>query len=137
MLKVRGKPTHPEHAHLLVFPTRENYDISHILTTIKQSVAKKAIPFVRNNAPDFLVQMSDRQPNGKVTIRFWQRGGGYDRNLWTPRDVWEKIDYIHNNPVKRNLAVTPAQWPWSSAADFAGSTNGPLPIDFETLPKRV
>jgi putative transposase len=126
----------PEHAHLLIFPTGESYDISRIFTTIKQSVAKTAIAYVRNNAPDFLEQMSDRQPNGKVISRFWQRGGGYDRNLWTPRDVWEKIDYIHNNPVKRNLSATPTEWAWSSAGDFAG-TQGPLPIDFETIPKRI
>ena len=26
--------------------------------------------------------MEDRQPNGKVHFRFWQRGGGYDRNVF-------------------------------------------------------
>lgn len=52
----------PEHSHLLVFPTHEIYSISDILSTIKQSVAKRAISFVRSRAPDFLEEMADRQP---------------------------------------------------------------------------
>src|SRR5436190_2171777 len=70
----------PEHAHFLIWPTKR-YDISDILNSIKQSVAKKALMFVRREAPDFLGFMEDRQPNGKVHHRFWQRGGGYDRNV--------------------------------------------------------
>ena len=25
-----------------------------------------------------------------------------------------KLDYMHNNPVKRRLVASPADWPWSS-----------------------
>jgi putative transposase len=126
----------PEHSHLLIFPTQDIYSISDILSTIKQSVGKRAISFVRDQAPDFLEQMTDRQPNGTSAIRFWQRGGGYDRNLWNPRDIWEKIDYIHNNPVKRKLCVAPQDWQWSSAAAYAGSRAGPLSIDLHSVPAK-
>src|SRR4051794_35161592 len=44
----------PEHSHLLIFPTQDIYSISGILSTIKQSVAKRAIAFVRAQSPDFL-----------------------------------------------------------------------------------
>jgi putative transposase len=44
----------PEHAHLLVWPTAEHYEISDVLNSIKQSVAKRALLFVRREAPDFL-----------------------------------------------------------------------------------
>ena len=124
----------PEHAHLLIVPTREIYNISEILSTIKQSVAKRAVAFVRSSAPGFLSQMADCQPNGAVSFRFWQRGGGYDRNLWSPADVWEKIDYMHNNPVKRKLCASADEWMWSSAADYLGLRQGPLRIDFDSVP---
>jgi putative transposase len=32
------------------------------------------------------------------------------------RDFWEKVKYIHQNPVKAGLASAAADWPWSSAA---------------------
>ncbi len=53
-------------------------------------------------APEFAQHMQHLSPTGEVTLRFWQRGGGYDTNLWTPKFIHEKIAYIHNNPVERN-----------------------------------
>src|SRR5205807_10376672 len=41
----------PEHAHLLLWPTVLDYNISHILNSIKQSVAKRALLYVRREAP--------------------------------------------------------------------------------------
>jgi hypothetical protein len=45
--------------------------------------------------------MADIQPNGTVQYRFWQRGGGHDRNLMESTAIWAEIDYIHANPVRR------------------------------------
>jgi REP-associated tyrosine transposase len=78
--------------------------------------------------------MEDRQPNGKVHHRFWQRGGGYDRNVTEAAAVHQQIDYIHNNPVRRGLCGKPDEWLWSSAGDHAGIRTGPLAIDRESLP---
>jgi putative transposase len=78
--------------------------------------------------------MEDQQPNGEVSYRFWQRGGGYDRNLFEPATIFEEIDYFHNNPVRRGLCLKPEDWFWSSAADYAGIRVGPLRIDRESLP---
>jgi len=40
--------------------------------------------------------------------------------LYTPEVMWQKIDYIHNNPTqpKWNLARTPQEYKWSSAAYY-------------------
>ena len=47
---------------------------------------------------------------GLSWIQDWQRGGGYDHNLWSTDKVWEKIDYVHANPVKRELVTRPQHW---------------------------
>src|SRR5947207_749575 len=39
----------PEHAHLLIWPTESKYNISVILNSIKQSVAKRALAHVRRH----------------------------------------------------------------------------------------
>ena len=124
----------PEHSHLLIYPLEEHYDISAILASIKKSVANRALAFVGRHAPDFQPRMRDEQPNGKVAHRFWQRGGGYDRNLFSPRYIWQTIDYIHDNPVRRGLCDTPADWYWSSAADYHRGTPGPLVVEMSDLP---
>jgi len=43
----------PEHVHLLVCPVNPQYSISLFLKSVKQSVSKKALSFVREQAPGF------------------------------------------------------------------------------------
>ncbi len=124
----------PEHVHLLVCPIESEYDTSDFLRSLKKSVANKAVKYVRKHAPAFLDRMLDQQPNGADAYRFWQRARGYDRNIWEPRYVHQMIDYIHANPVRRGLCERPEDWPWSSAADYANIRQGPLVIDFDSLP---
>jgi REP-associated tyrosine transposase len=126
----------PEHAHTLILPAFDRPRVGPILNSIKQSVAKRAVRWTRANAPDKLHLMADRDRKGRVTYRFWQRGAGYDRNLWTPRHIWEAIDYIHLNPVEAGLCSLPEQWHWSSAIDFEGGGAGPIGLDLEHLPAR-
>jgi putative transposase len=127
----------PEHAHLLIWPTEPEYDVSEILSSIKQSVAKRALIHVRRTIPAFLTKMEDRQPNGDLHYRFWQRGGGYDRNIIEPATAHQEIEYLHNNPVRRGLCPKPEDWPWSSAADYAALRSGPLTLDRQSLPTLV
>jgi putative transposase len=124
----------PEHAHLLIWPTEREYEISEVLNSIKQSVAKRALIYVRRTAPSFLPRMEDRQPNGAIHYRFWQRGGGYDRNIIEPQALHQQMEYIHNNPVRRGLCAKPDNWLWSSAADYAAARVGPLTIDKQSVP---
>lgn len=124
----------PEHVHLLIWPTGDAYSISKILSTLKQPVSKRALLYVREHAPGFLQRMEDRRPNGIVSHRFWQRGGGYDRNVTEPQTVWKEIEYIHANPVRRGLCQRPSDWSWSSALEFESPGSGPLRIDFSSLP---
>ncbi len=60
---------------------------------------------------------------------FWQRGGGYDRNIVTESELFEKVEYIHQNPVRRGLVKRSTDWPWSSARWYAGDRSGPVTID--------
>jgi len=125
----------PEHVHLLVWPTEHEYDISTFLSSVKLPVTRKALAFVRTEAPQFLANMRDRQPNGDEHYRFWQRGGGYDRNLTEPTTIWSEMDYIHANPVRRGLCERAVDWFWSSAADYLGVRQGPLVLDTSSLPR--
>jgi putative transposase len=124
----------PEHVHLLICLRSDAYSVSRILGTIKQPVAKRAILFVTREAPQFLPWITDRQPNGRESLRFWQRGGGFDRNLWTPRHIWSTIDYIHANPVRRGLCALDTEWAWSSARAYQGVQASPLSVDVDSLP---
>jgi putative transposase len=123
----------PNHVHLLVFPHEET-KVSDILSGIKKPVGKLAGHFIRENAPEFIPQMSDRQPDGTIILRFWQQGGGYDRNMYSVQELHEKIRYIHNNPVRQELVLGPKNWVWSSYQAWENGVDEPLQIDRNTLP---
>jgi putative transposase len=59
-----------------------------------------------------------RERPGLYGFRFWQEGGGYDRNLRTEVAVMAAIRYIHENPVRRGLCLQPTDWRWSSACPY-------------------
>ncbi len=119
----------PEHVHVIVWPRDPTYEVRLIRTALKVPVQRKALDFLRRQAPGYLDRLRDGQPNGDVHYRFWQRGGGYDRNITDPATLRAMIEYIHNNPVRRGLVSSPADWLWSSARFYEGCQDVPLRMD--------
>jgi putative transposase len=119
----------PEHVHLLIRPRRANYDISRILTALKWPVSRWALAHLRRYAPNWIERLTERRPGGRPTAHFWQPGGGFDRNVDHEQTALAMIDYIHRNPVRRELVRTPEEWPWSSARWYVGQRDVPLAID--------
>jgi putative transposase len=124
----------PTHVHMIVFPRRLDTRMANVLASLKRSVAEKAIRWTEAHAPGSVRLFLDAQPNGTLTRRFWQRGGGYDRNLWSTNAIWDMINHVHNNPVEAGLSRTRDEWRWSSAAYYETQTPGPIPLDLAQLP---
>jgi putative transposase len=119
----------PEHAHVLIYPRRIEYDVGLILKSIKQPVAQSAIAFLRTQAPEWLDRLRVARPGGRVEYRFWQQGGGYDRNVFQETTAWQCVDYLHANPVRRELCSHPPDWIWSSARWYEGLEPVKLEMD--------
>jgi putative transposase len=119
----------PEHVHVVIWPQEPLYEIRLIRTALKVPVQRTALAYLRREAPDFLERLRDEQPNGEVHYRFWQRGGGYDRNITDSTTVRTMIDYIHLNPVRRGLVAQATDWLWSSAGFYAGRSDAMLSMD--------
>ncbi len=107
----------PEHCHIVVKPRNDAYEMSKILKSIKSQAAKdifKAEPTLRS-------MLAAHRPSRGTEHHFWQRGGGYDRNIFKTKTIWDVIRYIHANPVRRRLCEGVYDcWPWSSAAAYNG-----------------
>ncbi len=119
----------PEHVHVLVWPRDEVYEVRLIRAALKIPVQRQALAFLRARSSPFLNVLRDVRPNGKVHYRFWQRGGGYDRNVNERATLLAMIEYIHNNPVRRGLVKHALDWPWSSARFYAGWDDVMLKMD--------
>jgi REP element-mobilizing transposase RayT len=58
----------------------------------------------------------------------WRRGFD-DLLIYSSKQFKTKVEYIHNNPVKKELVASPTEYPYSSARDWAGMGRGVVPID--------
>jgi len=62
---------------------------------------------------------ADRPHYRNWRYKIWQQGASYDFNVYTPRNLLQKVAYIHANPVRAGLVARPEDYPWSSAINYA------------------
>lgn len=116
----------PDHVHVLLCPRRPRYQMRIILAALKRPVATSARAYLAEHRETrWLERLTVRYPTRRV-FRFWQPGGGFDRNIFRDRTVAAVVEYIHANPVRRGLAEKPTDWEWSSARDWEGRRDVPL-----------
>jgi putative transposase len=118
----------PDHVHLLLRPRGEDYSVPQILKTIKGQFAKRLIDDWKTRHPYQLKRLQIQTPTG-IGYRVWQRGGGFDRNLFSHDLIRKAIAYIEDNPVRKGLVSIPADWKWSSARARLGHSDEPLEVD--------
>ena len=122
----------PEHVHLLFVPREACVSIGNFQGAIKEQVARQAIQWLEQNAPEWIPRITV-QEGSRMRRRFWQPGGGYDRNINSLETLLHMIEYIHLNPVRRGLVERAIDWKWSSARWYAGI--GPRLIEMDrTVP---
>ena len=100
---VVGYVVMPEHIHLLLSEPAKGL-LAVGLQALKLSVAKRA----------------GQRP-------FWQ-ARYYDFNVFTAAKRFEKLHYMHMNPVKRGLVVNPEDWVWSSCRYYLAGEQGRVKI---------
>ncbi len=90
----------PEHVHIIVYPRNQLHDIAWFLISVKQSVSRKAHKWLSMNNREWLEKLTVIRRDGRAVFRFWQAGGGYDRNIKEYATLIQMIEYIHANPVR-------------------------------------
>ena len=121
----------PEHVHLIVAPRKPGVPIGRIIGRVKESVSRKAVARLKEHSTEWLSRITVQE--GKTTRhRFWQPGGGYDRNIDQETTLGAMIDYLHSNPVRRKLVERADEWEWSSARWYAGVR--PVQLEMDPLP---
>ena len=125
----------PEHVHLLVAPQKPGVKIGLFAGAVKEQVARRAIRWLAQHAAQWLPRITVHEGD-RIRRRFWQPGGGYDRNVDNLKTLRSMIDYLHQNPVRRGLVQRAEDWEWSSARWYASLTPVLLEMD-RTLPMFV
>jgi REP element-mobilizing transposase RayT len=114
------------HLHMVVQSTNLNRDMARF----KSYTAKRLLSYLtEQNVSQILEQLAfyKKAHKGDRAYQFWQEGYHPE---WIEDDemMRQKIEYIHQNPVKRGYVDRAEHWRYSSARDYAGAS-GLIEID--------
>ncbi len=120
----------PTHVHLLLRPRSAEWTVPSVLHAMKRPFAERVLRRWRRLSAPVLNRVRDRRGR----CHFWQPGGGYDRNIVSDEELFEKIEYIHLNAVRAGLVEHAADYPFSSASWYAGEKQRAM-IPLNPLPR--
>jgi REP element-mobilizing transposase RayT len=118
--KIFGFVIMPNHIHLL-WQIAENRNREDVQRDFLKFTAQQFKFELKKTNPDFLeefrVDAKDRE------YQIWERNP-LSVDIWTDEVMWQKLEYIHNNPVqeKWKLAALPEDYPYSSARFYFDRT---------------
>jgi len=125
----------PSHLHVICQACKTN-TLSDILRDFKTFTSKQIIKFVQEEAEsrkEWLLDLFSKECSHlskKQVFKVWQ-DGNQPKIIYTPAFFWEKLDYIHNNPVEEMIVEKPEDYMFSSARNYA-DLDGLLDVIIET-----
>ena len=127
----------PEHVHVLLFPhrrgSRDAIPVADLLRDFKQQVGfhgkARLRDYWREHGSLWSPPLND-WANGKFGAHDFWNARGHDRDFDDHDELIAKVEYCHNNPVKRGLVATPADWKWSSYRSLELEDPSPIAMDW-------
>ena len=122
----------PNHLHAII-ATEGSHTVGDIMRDFKKFTSKRVVNELENDSQEsrrkwMLDRFRFRGDNDrKITFyRLWQ--DGYHPVSLTSYEMYQqKLDYIHDNPVRHEFVSRPEGYLYSSAVNFAGG-KGLLPL---------
>lgn len=115
------------HLHMVVSTDGSNI-LGDIMRDFKKFTSKKILSAIEQNVQESRREwLLDRfcfagMNNKRITnYHFWQ-DGNYVEEIYTTEFLQQKIDYIHNNPVRAEIVIHPEDYLYSSALVYAGGS---------------
>jgi REP-associated tyrosine transposase len=106
------------HLHMVVSAP----ELPGVMQSFKSWTARKIIDLLKEcGGGTLLRQFKAMKLNHKTQSEYqvWQEGGK-PKQIQNDEMMWQKINYTHNNPLKRGFVDDAVHWRWSSARNYAG-----------------
>ena len=110
------------HLHLIV-NANEPFQLKGIIRDFKKFSSKKIIQQIINepeSRKDWMLEQFSRagqESQKHKNYKFWQ-AGNHAIELYSERFTWDKINYIHNNPVEEKFVTKSENWQYSSSSNY-------------------
>ncbi len=97
-------------------------DLPTVMQNFKSFTARKLIDLLESRAATTLLrQLRANKLRHKTdsAYQLWQEGH-HPEQIQNDAMMWQKLEYIHNNPLARGYVDDPLHWRYSSARNYAG-----------------
>jgi putative transposase len=123
------------HVHF-IFSAKEGYELSNILRDFKKHTSDKVIKAIEQNISESrkdwmlsLFKQAGKKNSRNSCYQFWQQDN-HPIELNSNDMIDQKLEYIHNNPVKAGIVEKAEDYIYSSAIDYYTGKKGLLEIEF-------
>ena len=110
------------HVHLICAAPK----LPDVMRDLKKYTSRFIVEAIRNNPKEsrknwlvWMFKSAAEKSTNHGEYQFWQLGGHYVE-LSTNELMEQRLEYLHQNPVKAGFVEEPEQWYYSSARDYAG-----------------
>lgn len=124
------------HIHLIL--NAPNGNLSDILRDLKKFTSKEVIRSIENNNQEsrknwmlWIFKKAGEKNSRNKEYQFWQQDN-HPVQLETVEFTLDKLNYMHNNPVKAGIVDKAEEYLLSSARDYYLGKGGLLPIEHLT-----
>ena len=128
----------PSHLHLIA-NTKVNYALADVIRDFKKFTSKKITEQILIKPESRREWMLERfrnagKENNKIKeFKFWQ-DGNHSIEVYSEKVTWQKIKYIHQNPVVERIVYKEEDYLFSSARNYY---NLPSMLDIDFITPRV
>ncbi len=114
-LRINAYVIMPNHMHMIVFDKNfENQRLRRTLSDFRKFTGRKLADYFDQNSSDYMGQAIRRTVLKDRERQIWQPGWHAEGLL--SEHFWEqKMNYIHDNPVRKGYVRLPENWRYSSA----------------------
>ena len=120
----------PSHFHWIVLTDPVYGTISDIMRDIKRNSSKEITEYLKDNSKYRYIFEQEAVLYKNQVMKFWMRRFD-DEVIRNEKMFWEKLIYIHNNPVKKELVLKPEDYRYSSARNYVNGDDSILTVDTE------
>jgi putative transposase len=113
------------HVHLII-GSQYNLELQAIIRDMKKFTANRIIEAIENNSREsrreeflWFFEREGRTNCHNQKYQFWQHSS-HPIELDTEEKLYQRMDYIHYNPVKEGIVLSPEHYLYSSAMNYAG-----------------
>ena len=105
-----------DHIHCIA----SGQDLGEKLRLFKSYTARQILDVLKAQKDRNVLKIFNTEnDNGRNEYQLWQEGF-YPKQLLGDDMMLQKIDYIHNNPVRAGYVDRPEDWPYSSIHNYTG-----------------